>query len=107
MSTIDLFADRWVLVSGRDGNGWSDCVRRSSVARALGVEWYGIQPAGNLEDAAGRFSTAYGVGTDGAVLIRPDGFVAWRHMTAADSAKALDDALERLWPAPIVPIAIP
>jgi hypothetical protein len=36
------------------------------------------------------------VGPDGAVLIRPDGFIAWRHATAADGAKALDDALERL-----------
>jgi putative polyketide hydroxylase len=97
VSTIDLFADRWVLVSGRDGNGWADCVRRSSAARALGVEWYGLKPAGNLEDVAGRFSTAYEVGTDGAVLIRPDGFVAWRHVAAADGARALDDALERLW----------
>ena len=86
VSTIDLFADRWVLISGRDGNGWSDCVRRSSAARALGVVWHGIQPAGDLEDVANRFSTAYGVGTDGAVLIRPDGFIAWRHATAADGA---------------------
>jgi putative polyketide hydroxylase len=96
VSTIDLFADRWVLVSGRGGNGWSDCVRRSSAARALGVEWYGIHPAGDLEDVADRFSTAYGVGTDGAVLIRPDGFIAWRHVKAADGTRALDDALERL-----------
>ena len=97
VSTIDLFADRWVLISGRDGNGWSDCVRRSSSARALGVVWHGIQPAGDLEDVATRFSTAYGVGTDSAVLIRPDGIIAWRHVTAADGARALDDALERLW----------
>jgi putative polyketide hydroxylase len=59
-STIDLFAFRWVLISGRDGNGWSDCVRRSSAARALGVVWHGIQPAGDLEDVANRFSNAYG-----------------------------------------------
>ncbi|HEU4993900.1 MAG TPA: FAD-dependent monooxygenase, partial [Gemmatimonadaceae bacterium] len=97
VSTIDLFADRWVLMSGPDGNGWSDCVRRSSLAGALGVVWHGIRPAGNLEDRANRFSTAYGVGTDGAVLIRPDGFIAWRHITAANGTTALDDALERLW----------
>jgi putative polyketide hydroxylase len=97
VSTIDLFADRWVLISGPNGNGWSDCVRGSSAARALGVAWHGIHPAGDLEDVANRFSTAYGVGTTGAVLIRPDGFTAWRHVTAADGARALDDALERLW----------
>jgi 2-polyprenyl-6-methoxyphenol hydroxylase-like FAD-dependent oxidoreductase len=97
VSTVDLFADRWVLVSGPDGKGWADCVRRSSAARALGVVWHGIHPAGDLHDVAGRFSTVYGVGPDGAVLIRPDGFIAWRQMTAAGSATALDDALERLW----------
>jgi 2-polyprenyl-6-methoxyphenol hydroxylase-like FAD-dependent oxidoreductase len=96
-STIDLFADRWVLLSGPDGNRWSDCVRRSSLAGALGVVWHGIQPAGELEDAANRFSAAYGVKGDGAVLIRPDGFVAWRQQTAADGARALDEAVERLW----------
>jgi tetracenomycin A2 monooxygenase-dioxygenase len=95
-STIDLFADRWVLLSGPDGHGWSDCVRRSSLAGALGVVWHGIRPVGNLEDHANRFSSAYGVGTEGAVLIRPDGFIAWRHVSAAGSARDLDDALERL-----------
>jgi hypothetical protein len=56
-----------------------------------------MQPAGDLQDTGGRFSAAYGVGSDGAVLIRPDGFIAWRHQTAADGARALDDALEHLW----------
>jgi putative polyketide hydroxylase len=97
VSTIDLFADRWVLASGPEGKVWSDCVRRSSAARALGIVWHGVQPAGDLDDVAHRFSTAYGVGPDGAVLIRPDGFIAWRHATAAGGARALDDALERLW----------
>jgi hypothetical protein len=96
VSTIDLFADRWVLVSGSDGGGWYDCVRRSAAAGAVGVLWHGIQPAGELEDVANRFTIAYGVQADGAVLIRPDGIVAWRHGTAADGAKALDDALARL-----------
>jgi putative polyketide hydroxylase len=97
VSTIDLFSDRWVLVSGPSGNEWSNCVRHSSAARALGVAWHGIQPAGDFEDVADRFSAAYGVETDGAVLIRPDGFIAWRHATAADGARALENAFERLW----------
>jgi 2-polyprenyl-6-methoxyphenol hydroxylase-like FAD-dependent oxidoreductase len=96
VSTIDLFADRWVLLSGRDGNGWSDCVRRSVAARALGIVWHGIQPVGDLHDVASRFSTAYRVGPAGAVLIRPDGFIAWREVTAAGSATALDDIIDRL-----------
>jgi 2-polyprenyl-6-methoxyphenol hydroxylase-like FAD-dependent oxidoreductase len=97
VSTIELFSDRWVLVSGSSGNEWSNCIRQSSAARALGVVWHGVQPAGDLEDVADRFSTAYRVENDGAVLIRPDGFIAWRHATAADGARALENALERLW----------
>jgi 2-polyprenyl-6-methoxyphenol hydroxylase-like FAD-dependent oxidoreductase len=96
ISTIDLFADRWVLMSGPEGDAWSDCVQRSSAAPALGVVWHGIQPAGELEDAANRFPTTYGVAPDGAVLIRPDGFIAWRQVTAAKGARSLDDVLERL-----------
>jgi hypothetical protein len=30
-------------------------------------------------------------------MARPDGFIAWRHVAAADGARVLDDALERLW----------
>ncbi len=97
VSTIDLFADRWVLVSGPRGDAWSDAVRRIAAARALGVEWHGMQPAGDLEDGANRFCAAFGVEPDGAVLIRPDGFIASRHATAEEGAKALDSVLERLW----------
>ena len=96
VSTIDLFADRWTLISGTDGHVWSDCVRRSDAGRALGVEWHGLHPGGDLHDVANRFSTAYGVEADGAVLIRPDGFIAWRQVTSADSAQSLDAALDAL-----------
>jgi 2-polyprenyl-6-methoxyphenol hydroxylase-like FAD-dependent oxidoreductase len=96
VSTVDCFSDRWVLVSGPGGSDWSRCVRRSGAARTLGVVWHGIQPSGDLEDVAGRFQAAYGVEGDGAVLIRPDGFIAWRHATATGAASALEDALERL-----------
>lgn len=96
VSTIDLFAERWVLISGPAGAAWAECVRRSSAARALGVMWHGIHPGGDLQDVASRFSTAYGVGSDGAALIRPDGFVAWRRATAVDGATVLDAVLERL-----------
>ncbi len=37
----------------------------------------------------GDFCGAYGITPDGAVLIRPDGHVAWRHTTEAASADTL------------------
>jgi putative polyketide hydroxylase len=61
-------------------------VRDSAACRALGVSCHAIAPAGDLDDPEGRFSRAYGTSADGAVLIRPDGFVAWRQATSGDAA---------------------
>ena len=100
-STIDLFRDRWVLASGPRGTDWADWVRRSSAARALGVVWHGVQPAGDLEDAAASVFRGVWREHDGAVLIRPDGFVAWRRPRCGwDAQQDLDHALERVLAAP-------
>lgn len=96
VSTIDLFSGRWVLLSGPEGNDWAKWIERSSAARALGVEWHGLRPAGELDDPANRFADVFGVAATGAVLIRPDGFIAWRHATAADGTAALDRWLRDL-----------
>ena len=37
-----------------------------------------IGPEGNLRDIDSNWSETYGIDPDGALLIRPDGFVAWR-----------------------------
>ena len=37
-----------------------------------------IGKEGDLIDPDGKWHQAYGVETDGAVLVRPDGYVAWR-----------------------------
>ncbi len=97
VSTIDLFGDRWVLVSGPKGRIWSELLRQSPAARVLGISWHGIHPDGDLWDVANRWSAAYGVDDDGAVLIRPDGFIAWRRPTAdGEAASAFDAAVEHL-----------
>ena len=97
VSTIDLFAGEWTLVSGPEGHIWPDVRRMLPSAAALGVAWHGFQPAGGLEDVARRWSDAYGVDADGAVLVRPDGFIAWRRASASgDAAADFADALDRL-----------
>ena len=39
--------------------------------------------AGDFIDPADRFLTDYGIESDGAVLVRPDGFIGWRATEAA------------------------
>ena len=94
ISTIDLFGPHFVLLAGPDGDAW----RRA--AQAIGPSWppltvFTVGPDGDLGDPDGTWLEAYGVDTDGAVLVRPDGHVAWRSRSgASDPLAALRTALD-------------
>jgi putative polyketide hydroxylase len=84
ISTIDLFGPHFVLLAGRDGEAW----RRA--AQAIGPSQppllaFRVGADGDLGDPDGNWHEAYGVDTDGAVLVRPDGYVAWRSRTSASN----------------------
>ena len=88
VSTLDLFGRSFVLLVGVDGQQWCH----------MALE-HGIEPhrmGGEVIDLDERFADAYGVDAAGAVLVRPDGFVAWRsHALAHDPPAALADAMRR------------
>jgi len=73
---------------------WRDVA--AEVERELGVpiDHYRIGAPG-LRDL-GNFTAAYGLGEDGAVLVRPDGHIAWRSATGPGTAAVLRDAVERV-----------
>jgi putative polyketide hydroxylase len=84
ISTIDLFGPHFVLLAGQDGDAW----RRA--AQAIGPSWppllvFTVGKGGDLGDPDGSWHEAYGVSTDGAVLVRPDGHVAWRSRSGASN----------------------
>jgi putative polyketide hydroxylase len=84
ISTIDLFGPHFVLLAGRDGDTW----RRA--AQGLGTSWpplvaFTVGKDGDLSDPDGDWHDAYGVDPDGAVLVRPDGHVAWRRRSGASN----------------------
>jgi putative polyketide hydroxylase len=84
ISTIDLFGPHFVLLAGRDGDTW----RRA--AQGLGTSWpplvaFTVGKDGDLSDPDGDWHDAYGVDPDGAVLVRPDGHVAWRSRSGASN----------------------
>jgi putative polyketide hydroxylase len=94
LSTIDLYGRSYVLLAGADGSAWVDAAR--SIADT-GVEAYRIGGDGDFADAEGRWAEAYGVTDRGAVLVRPDGFVAWCSADLADDpARALVLAISDL-----------
>jgi 2-polyprenyl-6-methoxyphenol hydroxylase-like FAD-dependent oxidoreductase len=94
LSTLDLFGTAFTLLAASRGGAW--CSAAAEVERELGVpiDRYCIGGPG-LRDLGG-FTDAYGLGQDGAVLVRPDGHVAWRSATGPGSVEALREAVERL-----------
>jgi 2-polyprenyl-6-methoxyphenol hydroxylase-like FAD-dependent oxidoreductase len=81
ISTVDLVGTEPVLLTGPAGAAWARAGRQA--AGGLGVP-LDVHAVG--EDDGGRFAPACGIGPDGAVLVRPDGFIAWRSPGSADDA---------------------
>lgn len=88
VSTLDLFGRSFVLLAGAEGQQWC------ATALERGIEAHRV--GGDVVDVDERFNDAYDVDPSGAVLVRPDGFVAWRsHTLVQDPPAALADAMRR------------
>ena len=96
LSTLDLFGRNFVLLSGPEGQAWQAAA--PAAAKGLGVTLdVHVVGGDGLADAGGSFPGAFGISPSGAVLVRPDGFVGWRAVTAADAPEdALRQALQTL-----------
>jgi hypothetical protein len=75
LSTLDLFGRDFVLLVPAEGGDWSALGALSSpvpvVTRRIGT-------GGDYQDPEGVWRARYGIAGNGAVLVRPDGHVAWR-----------------------------
>lgn len=71
-STIDLFDRQFVLLTAEPGAAWRDAAAHCADVR---VDSHVLTESG--------WPDLYGVSPDGAVLVRPDGHVAWRSRTAS------------------------
>ncbi|MBV6696715.1 FAD-dependent oxidoreductase [Kitasatospora aureofaciens] len=81
-STLDLYGRNFALVAGRDGASWSAAVVRACDELGLDLDFH---LAGfDLDVPPAQWAERHGVQDDGAVLVRPDGFVAWRSRKGAD-----------------------
>lgn len=79
-STLDSYGRGFVLVSA---GGWSDAVARVAAS---------LVPLAALDLDTPDAVALYGVGDGGAVLVRPDGHVAWR-LAASEGAEGLAAAV--------------
>jgi hypothetical protein len=107
----DLFGTEFVLLThGSGGAAWA-----RDAARCAGgaVRHYRVgAPASDAEllDVDETWARDYGIGADGAVLVRPDGHVSWRAFAGPDAhagvalGDAIDIAVGRRLPPPGAPV---
>ncbi|MER6942778.1 FAD-dependent monooxygenase [Nonomuraea sp. NPDC000554] len=96
ISTIDLFGSGFVLMAKQPaGQPWLEAGR--VVRDRLGIQLTRLLLDDELKDVDGRWQDRYGVSGGGAVLVRPDGYVAWRSSGPdPDPASTLERVLRRL-----------
>lgn len=86
LSTLDLFGTEFVLLTGASDGRWDGAAAATArLGVRLVVHRIGTATgAADLVDIEQRWAAAYGVPESGAVLVRPDGFIAWRGRFGAD-----------------------
>ena len=102
LSTLDLYERTPVLLSGPDGGAWHAAGMRAA-GRGVPLACHRVGHGADCDLVPGdgsAWAQLHGTDSDGAVLVRPDGFVAWRARTSGTDpervlAEVLDTVLSR------------
>ncbi|MDX3451789.1 FAD-dependent monooxygenase [Streptomyces sp. ME02-8801-2C] len=94
LSTLDTVGrGRFTLLTGIGGDAWT----RAAKAQPLDIATVVIGPGQAYEDPYGDWAGLSEISDAGVLLVRPDGFVAFRHAEAAENAEQLlTDALRQI-----------
>jgi hypothetical protein len=85
-STLDLYGGNFVLLNGPKGDVWKDAGAKAADASGIPMDFQTIEAY-----------EAHGIEPDGALLVRPDGFVHARWAKgAANHSQDLSSALQKL-----------
>jgi 2,4-dichlorophenol 6-monooxygenase len=95
----DLVAPgRFLLIASEDGEAWCEAARQLAVDGNVPLDAIRIGHLdGDLFDPRCSWLRHRDLGADGAVLVRPDRFVAWRSLSGTDNPRrTLEDALDQI-----------
>lgn len=96
LSSLDLIGRDFVLLCGPDGASWA----RAAAPLASGcIPLTAFRVGAELRDPDGSSFGQFGVSPSGAVLVRPDGLIAWRareSVSPADASRTCRAALEEV-----------
>ncbi|OAP63079.1 hypothetical protein AYL99_02306 [Fonsecaea erecta] len=88
VSTLDLCGKTFVLFAGADGMSWVEAAKKASSAMNVDLAAYRAAPDGDVVSPKGRLESAAGISSRGAILVRPDDFVAWRQRRQVSDPQA-------------------
>lgn len=95
VSTLDLFGPGFTVLTGPGGEIWRKAAADAARQLEVPIVSYAIGDPG-LADHGNTFFDHYEIDDDGAVLVRPDGYVAWRSATTHPDGAPLIQAVEQI-----------
>jgi putative polyketide hydroxylase len=94
VSTLDLIDHRFTLFVADHAKAWVEAAQSADAALGLKINVYRVGRHGDVIDSEGQWTATAEIAPDGALLVRPDDFVAWRTDTLpADPAEQLRGVL--------------
>lgn len=99
ISTLDLCGKEFVLLAGSDGTAWRDAATTvSKKTDLITIDAYCVGGLdGDIIDAKHQWEYAAGISATGALLIRPDGFVAWRvYQIQKNPEERLEEVMKKI-----------
>jgi 2,4-dichlorophenol 6-monooxygenase len=86
MSTLDVVGKgRFTLLTGLSGEAWEMAAEKTREALGIRLDVVRVGSAGH-RDAYGEWRRVAEIAEDGALLVRPDGYIAWRQTGGPRSA---------------------
>lgn len=78
ISSLDLFEKNFILLIGSQGQLWKEAASEIIPSLSFPLKIYSVGHDGDLINPDNSWYRDYNMTTTGAVLVRPDGHVAWR-----------------------------
>ncbi|MFD9754064.1 FAD-dependent oxidoreductase [[Kitasatospora] papulosa] len=88
VSTLDLYEKSFVLLCDARYREWRPAAEAVAKRLSVPLRAFGIGSAPGADLKAEDWAATHGTSDEGAVLVRPDGFVAWRSEGAAADPEA-------------------
>ncbi|MEV1175092.1 FAD-dependent monooxygenase, partial [Nonomuraea sp. NPDC049784] len=95
LSTIDLFWDSYVLLTSAEGGAWQEAAAKIAERTDVPLRVVRLGAGGDYVPLDDDWAATLGIPSDGAILVRPDAFVAWRGGGESDAEQVLAEVLGR------------